>query len=115
MRARRFVAETLQGEVSEPLLADALLIASELVTNAVLHGGTVARLDVRADDRSVTISVTDRAPALPEVRDPGPSATSGRGLRIVEALSVNWGVEPRPQDGKAVWAELVDGRHASAG
>jgi anti-sigma regulatory factor (Ser/Thr protein kinase) len=106
--ARQFVHETLHGEISEPMLHDALLVASELVTNAVVHGGTPARLDVNADDHAVTISVTDQAGTMPEVRDPGPQATSGRGLRIVEALSVSWGVAPHPDDGKAVWAQLVD-------
>src|SRR5687767_3374164 len=68
--ARQFVRETLHGEISEPMLHDALLVASELVTNAVVHGGTPARLEVNADEHAVTISVTDQAGTMPEVGDP---------------------------------------------
>jgi len=93
-------------------LHDGLLVASELVTNAVLHSGCEAdqRLEVRAslgDDR-LLISVHDpgfsggRAQPRAETSEPG-----GWGLRIVEQLSRRWGAE-RP-DGYLVWAELAVG------
>jgi serine/threonine-protein kinase RsbW len=92
------------------LLGDAMLIASELVTNAVLHSGCSAdhTVNVRASQRGnrVVIAVHDpgisRQPAEP--RGAG-SSFGGWGLRIVDQLADRWGTE-RP-DGYRVWAELA--------
>jgi anti-sigma regulatory factor (Ser/Thr protein kinase) len=95
--------------VSDTTLHDAVLVVSELVTNAITHGGSAGHLQVTAGDGAVRILVTDdAATAMPKVLDPGPSATSGRGMRIVQALCRSWGVERRPDDGKAVWVVLAD-------
>jgi anti-sigma regulatory factor (Ser/Thr protein kinase) len=90
-------------------LWEALLVGSELVTNAVLHSGGASDhiLEVRADLRRgrLLISVHDPGisghPAQP--RQTG-SGLGGWGLRIVEQLAERWGSE-RP-DGYRVWAEL---------
>jgi anti-sigma regulatory factor (Ser/Thr protein kinase) len=92
-------------------VGDAMLIASELVTNAVLHSGCSAdhTVSVRASQRGnrILIAVHDpglsRRPAEPR-RHEG-SAFGGWGLRIVEQLADRWGAE-RP-DGYRVWAELA--------
>jgi len=84
--------------------ADAVLVLSELVTNAVLHAGGADRVAVECLDGSIRISVhdktTDPAEVADETRDVG-----GRGLRIVEALADRWGTDPLGA-GKVVWAVL---------
>ena len=80
-----------------------LLLVSELATNAVRHAATPWELHIACTRRTVTVEVLDHdATHKPEVQHPGPDATSGRGLLIVERLATRWGCEPRG-DGKAVW------------
>lgn len=88
-----------------------MLVASELVTNAVLHSGCASdhRLKVRATlqrDR-LLISVHDPgiSGASVQPRRPEHSALGGWGLQIAEQLAERWGSE-RP-DGYRVWAELA--------
>jgi anti-sigma regulatory factor (Ser/Thr protein kinase) len=78
---------------------------TELATNAVIHAHSPFSIVVRADHSRVRISVSDTSAGRPAQRDEGPMATSGHGLRLVAALSVDWGVEVTA-DGKTVWAEL---------
>jgi anti-sigma regulatory factor (Ser/Thr protein kinase) len=85
------------------------LLTGEVVANAVVHGpehGEV-RVAVRIDHRGVRVSVTDESPARPWVQHPAPTAVSGRGMALVEALSRSWGVDVHDGDGKTVWF-LVD-------
>jgi anti-sigma regulatory factor (Ser/Thr protein kinase) len=91
-------------------LEDGLLVASELVTNAVEHSGCAGahRLNVEIGRRGNNLRISVHDPGLSgaaaepvEGVNPGPG---GRGLRIVELLSARWGSE-RP-DGYRVWAEL---------
>lgn len=84
---------------------DAQLVVSELATNSVVHAGTPFSVSVSCDGVAIRISVHDRSLTRPIVRDTGPTAPSGRGLRLVAAVARDWGVESAP-DGKTVWAEL---------
>jgi anti-sigma regulatory factor (Ser/Thr protein kinase) len=101
-------AELAKIDAIEPVREDARLVASEIVSNAVLHSGCTPEhdLDVRGllGEDFFEISVHD--PALtegaPMVRD-NPDI-GGLGLRIVERLAAAWGVA-RP-DGRVVWAQL---------
>jgi len=86
-------------------IADAQLVVSELATNAVIHAGTPFSVSVRCDGSAIRISVHDWSRTQPTVREVGPTAQSGRGLRLVDAVSRSWGVEPACE-GKTVWAEL---------
>jgi hypothetical protein len=52
------------------------------------------------------VEVTDSSPALPQHRNYGPDATTGRGIALVEALSTAWGVESSPT-GKTVWCRVA--------
>jgi anti-sigma regulatory factor (Ser/Thr protein kinase) len=104
--ARHFVAQTLRGwGHAGSLLDDAQLLVTELATNAVLHARSSFSVVVRSEGAGVRISVLDRSRVTPIMRDPDPLASSGHGLRLVDALAVNWGVEPNG-GGKTVWAEL---------
>ncbi|MGW4382798.1 ATP-binding protein [Kitasatospora sp. NPDC004531] len=90
-----------------PELADtAELLASELVTNALVHTGKGAEFDAQLTvEQRLRVEVHDRTSSLPGRRQPDDDATSGRGLLLVEALADDWGVQLRG-DGKVTWFEL---------
>lgn len=96
--------------VIEPVRDDALLVASELVTNAVLHSGCNSREDLEvvadASPDSLIIAVTDvgRSETVPRPR-PSAERPGGLGLRVVAALARSWGTDRR--SGRRVWAELA--------
>ncbi len=106
--ARRFVADELCAwDVEEDAVEAARLCVSELVTNAVLHGGSASELAVEMDDSTVTVVVTDTGGGhdvgTPMAEDV--ELVGGRGLALVEALTSAWGTE-RTADGTSVWFEL---------
>ncbi|MER6126250.1 SpoIIE family protein phosphatase [Streptomyces sp. NPDC001795] len=124
--ARRFVRAALTewAKGAEPdtftdrLADDALVVVSELVTNAVVHAGTdidlVCRLhDAEDDPAGVVVEVSDHHPSR-AVRDDGTEhpygiPEYGRGLRLVSSLSTAWGITYRT-GAKTVWARLpLDG------
>lgn len=88
---------------------DALLITSELVTNAVQHGTPDVVLRLIVDDARLRIEVSDGNATMPTVpaAEPAIDRPTGRGLLIVAATASDWGVE-RTGDrvGKVVWAEI---------
>ncbi|MFD8786675.1 ATP-binding protein [Kitasatospora sp. NPDC059599] len=92
------------------LVAGGLVVLSELVTNAVVHARVPKgrRIAVRFELVSghLRIEVHDASGERPVIRrSAGPDDDSGRGLCLVEALSVEWGWMPRPEGiGKIVWA-----------
>ena len=80
---------------------------SELVANAVQHGGgPTVTLQLRRTPASVLISVGDASPDPPAPRAPGELAETGRGLHIVRALSASTGYY-RTGHGKIVWSEIA--------
>jgi anti-sigma regulatory factor (Ser/Thr protein kinase) len=87
---------------------DLLLVVSELVTNAVVHGAEpIVVTMVRAAER-VRVEVTDGATESSPHTNPRPAADAenGRGLSVVTRLAVAWGWRASPGNGKTVWAEL---------
>lgn len=81
------------------------LLTGEVVANAVVHGpehGQV-RVSVQIDHRGVKVSVSDESPASPQVQHAAPTAVSGRGMALVEALSRTWGTDLHDGVGKTVW------------
>jgi anti-sigma regulatory factor (Ser/Thr protein kinase) len=86
-------------------LAAAEVVLSELVTNAVKHGGGCLEVQVVAHDRDVTVSVADGSAVVPRRRDTGDGGEGGRGVVLIEALTRRWGVEDH-EGGKRVWALL---------
>lgn len=106
--ARRFVQRWL-GEcgIDGHVDGDAVvLMVSELVTNAGLHAGTGARVRVVDHGDCLRVEVTDESSVPVELRPFETGAETGRGLRIVEALSARWGVDAA-RTGKTVWFEVV--------
>ena len=103
--ARRFVADALAA-VGAPQLVDvAGLLASELVTNAVVHAGGTIRVHVSTGDGTVRIGVQDPSARHPLPRQAADGDRSGRGLALVTDLAERWGVDDLDA-GKEVWFEL---------
>jgi anti-sigma regulatory factor (Ser/Thr protein kinase) len=107
--ARRLVASVLGGAGCSPDIVErAVLVGSELVTNAVLHGHGAPRMRMSIRPGRTRLSVYDSGPGVPTAKaSPGAPtlAQSGRGLMIVADQSDRWGVRPE-QRGKWVWAEF---------
>ena len=107
-QARRSVASALDAWGLDPISDAAILLTSELVTNAVIHAGTPIVLVVQHIQRGVRIEVNDDAPSLPERRyaGGGPPRGDGRGVWLLDQLADRWGVQRHPHDSKFVWFEL---------
>jgi anti-sigma regulatory factor (Ser/Thr protein kinase) len=104
--ARDFVTLSLPTYLLPDLADGARLVASELVTNAVLHAGTPFTLSVVGTDGGIELRVRDGSPHVPA---PGPGsvfALGGRGLTLVGALAGSWGVTAESDGGKSVWARF---------
>jgi hypothetical protein len=93
-------------------LHDAGVIVFELAANAVVHAQTDFQVSVTGLPDRVRIGVQDASPTLPAVRGRPVMATGGRGLALVDAMSLRWGSESR-RDGKVVWAELSRMNHSA--
>ncbi|MGW2613626.1 ATP-binding protein [Streptomyces sp. NPDC001500] len=92
----------------EEALSDALLVATELTSNAILHGGGVTGFDVDVEGRSVRVSVSDRSDRLPVAvgafDDQGRRRVGGRGWPIVCRLARDVEVADLPSGGKCITA-----------
>jgi anti-sigma regulatory factor (Ser/Thr protein kinase) len=108
--ARRFVRSTLQSWELDQLVEAAVLVVSELATNAVLHARSSFLVRLTVDHRgALRVEVVDASTKRPQRRPFTPGSTTGRGLSIVEDLVSDWGVEP-VEGGKVVWVEIVGDR-----
>ena len=102
-RSRKFAADALLNDLgTEP--DGVVLVVSELATNAVEHASGGYEVDLDTSEADVGVRVHDASREPPVVRDVRPHEASGRGLRIVAALSTSWGFERVPGDGKVVRA-----------
>ncbi|MFG2288303.1 SpoIIE family protein phosphatase [Streptomyces sp. NPDC048595] len=106
MHARRFTGRTLRSWGVTQELDVALLVVSELVTNAIAHTQGEVQLDLTLAADRLRIAVNDtspRAPVKPVSVDW--ESTGGRGLLLVSAMSLSWGSVPL-SGGKQVWSEI---------
>jgi anti-sigma regulatory factor (Ser/Thr protein kinase) len=86
---------------------DILLVVSELVANAMTHGGGVQELALMVEDGTLVVGVTDSGPGQPTPLPGGdPSRPGGHGLHVVELLSERWGTTQQAS-GKTVWARFT--------
>lgn len=83
----------------------ALVLTSELVTNAVLHAGTRVDVNVEIGTDHMRVEVSDSDPRLPLPTACAPDAPGGRGLFLVQELASDWGTATCP-GGKVVWFTL---------
>ncbi|MBV8950305.1 MAG: ATP-binding protein [Actinobacteria bacterium] len=103
-RARDVVAAALRDAGLRNTERDAVLLVSELVTNAIRHADSDVMIAVDQTEDRVRFSVTDFGPGWP-VRQPPDGQGGGYGLQFVDAVATNWGAY-RIGDGKTVWFEL---------
>lgn len=118
--ARAFATAMLRWWGASHILDDALLVMSELVTNAVQATSLASEpkwIDVKAEHiigvqlqiigESVYVEIWDNSLDTPVMKDPTTDSEGGRGLRLVDGLAKSWGTYRPPAGGKIVWAELV--------
>ena len=103
--ARRFTREVATPWALDPHVQADL----ELVTNAVLHARSSARLTIERTGDRVRVTVGDDSAQRPRLRDYGADAVTGRGIFLVDQISETWGVDAADdgQDGKRVWFEIA--------
>ncbi|MET9599146.1 ATP-binding protein [Streptomyces sp. NPDC085639] len=119
-RGRAFAREALEdwGWDGQEASEDAILVVSELLTNANLHADGCHELLLRGGE-TFRVEVYDGhgdlrrlAPGTPRLRTPG--APGGYGLLLVRRVADLWGAEAIAQ-GKVVWAEFDADRLRSGG
>jgi len=109
--ARRKLGTDLRAHgMPEPEVCDAVLVLSELMSNAIRHAhplpGAQVQVTWKLDDGTLELAVSDGgAPTRPRSSRPPASSVSGRGLSIVEHLASSWGVRS-DEPGNTVWAVL---------
>lgn len=105
---RHAVREALRTPDLSELADTVVLVASELMGNALRHGKTTeipVRLTIDGSD--VVLEVADDSDVEPSVEAAGAEDEDGRGLLLVAALADEWGSEPRDGGGKSVWARFA--------
>ncbi|MFJ6636732.1 ATP-binding protein [Streptomyces sp. NPDC091376] len=107
--ARRLTAARLRSYFLDGLVDDAILVVSELVTNAIVHsGGTQVTFTMTVRDGYLHICVHDEMAGVPEPRAVDDDAEMGRGLFLVQCLARahggNWGIRDA---GATTWCTLA--------
>lgn len=105
-RARRFIQDALDEGAPDDVVDIAVLLVSEVVTNAVLHARSEVCVGITWQSGRVRVEVSDRSPVRPVARRFAEDAGTGRGMLLVEELADAWGMRPAA-DGKVVWFELA--------
>ena len=103
--ARRFVRDALVRWQRDDLDESGALLASELVTNAVLHARSAIEVELADDGQLVLLSVLDSSPVLPVLRRHSRESATGRGLWLLDQYSSDRGIEV-VDPGKRIWAVL---------
>jgi anti-anti-sigma factor len=104
---RGFVREVCARWGLGGLVEPAVLVASELITNAVAHAGTVLELRLELRGSRLQVAVADQDPDLGGVLAAKDGAERGLGLLVVERVAVAWGVRREGAGGKVVWCLLA--------
>lgn len=94
--------EALLAHAGPEIVDTAVLLASELITNAVLHGRSEVELTVEINGTGVKVSAADMNSRLPVMQSADELALDGRGIAIVDLLASSWGVSAT-DGGKIVW------------
>ena len=106
-RARDFVTQHLIDHRLLYLVDPVRLVASELATNALVHAQTAFSVTLAASDQTVLLTVRDDSLALPTRRVAQVMDLSGRGLEVVNIVSLDWGTNEGCAGSKAVWASFA--------
>jgi anti-sigma regulatory factor (Ser/Thr protein kinase) len=102
--ARARLRAALDSWADEDRRQTAVLLLSELVTNAVRHAHGAVRITVTLARERLRAGVRDESPDPPRPREPDESG--GRGMQLLNGLAQRWGVRQHRGDGKTVWFEL---------
>ena len=109
--ARVVVEETLIAEgVAPGVIADALLVVGEMVSNAIRHARTDFTVCAEVREAAVRLQVLDHDTRPPALMGLDEESTSGRGLHMVAAVAADWGwntADGGGESGKVVWAEVL--------
>ena len=103
--ARQALRDLLSRSGAEDLVEPAVLVVSEIVTNALVHAGTAVQLRLWASEHALRVEVDDGAGHRPVRRRFAESAGTGRGLQLVDELADRWGTT-LGAEGKTVWFEI---------
>jgi hypothetical protein len=103
--ARLFTVQSLLGWHLTPLVSPACLVASELVTNAVVHAASAVDFALSRANGRMQMTVRDHGAGrpTPRVDEPDGDYLGGRGLLLVKQVTRGWGVFPAQDNGKTVW------------
>lgn len=104
--ARVAVRDALANKIDPTALDIIELLTTELVTNAIRHARSDARVAASLVDGRIRVSVTDDGAGMPTVTNAGDDDESGRGLALVDTLAVAWGIDSHDV-GKTVWFEIT--------
>ncbi len=104
--ARRIVMSACRRWAREDLCDSAALVATELVANGVRHAGTPLMVRLMPIDGGIRLEVADDSTREVRARDARLMDEGGRGLFLVDALAMRWGVDAHPA-GKRIWAEIA--------
>jgi signal transduction histidine kinase len=109
VRARRWLSDQLDAQawVTVDQQRDALVMVSELVTNALEHTTSAASVEVTRTADGLQVGVHDDGDGWPTIALTPAPRVSGNGLRIVAAWSAGWGVRSDPAGGKTVWFSIA--------
>jgi anti-sigma regulatory factor (Ser/Thr protein kinase) len=110
--SRRYVRDVLRSHPRAQVDAVELMV-SELATNSVKHAHSDFKVSINDSGGEIRVEVRDTGRGQPVLRFPAPTEPTGRGLRIVEALSRAWGTVDSPR-GKTVWFTLASKTRAAA-
>ncbi len=114
-RARIEIRQAVRAVLDDATLDAAVLLTSELVTNAVIHppaaGAETVRLRITCYEHGIRCEISDRGPGFdPSTLGQRTPETGGRGLLLVDALASAWGTEritAEGEEGFCVWFELA--------
>lgn len=120
LMARALVRRTLCDKHDRETRDEVELLVSELVTNAIMHGGSLVTMELDCEaPEGISVEVSDNSPVVPVTRRAAPLDEGGRGMELVELISDSWGVRlegtapsvpggvPRQAQGKVVWFHLA--------
>lgn len=82
---------------------EAVVVASELIANVLVHTDSTASVTVTAEAERLRVGVADDSNEMPDLMPADPSRIGGNGLRIVDDFADTWGATSTPDHGKIVW------------
>ncbi|MEU5957839.1 ATP-binding protein [Streptomyces sp. NPDC047525] len=98
--------QSLPSSQARRFREDALLVASELTSNAILHGGGLTQFHAQIEGGSLLMQVSDRSTRAPHLVRPDPGRPGGFGWMITQRLASHVSVDIQP-DGKTITAALA--------